>query len=126
MEKYFKFNGTATRSEYWGVNILAGIAAFVLILLGAIIAGSGSTIGIVFGAILMIATFIAAIWISVATSIRRCVNAGINPWWTLAVPLTVICGNSVKMVQLAEQALNRVGCEYTMYRFGVLTIGRFK
>jgi uncharacterized membrane protein YhaH (DUF805 family) len=85
MEKYFKFNGTATRSEYWGVNILAGIAAFVLILLGAIIAGSGSTIGIVFGAILMIATFIAAIWISVATSIRRCVNAGINPWWTLAV-----------------------------------------
>ncbi len=41
-------------------------------------------------------------------------------------PLTIICGNSVKMVQLAEQALNRVGCEYTMYRFGVLTIGRFK
>lgn len=41
-------------------------------------------------------------------------------------PLTVICGNSVKMVQLAENVLNRIGCEYTMYRFGVLTIGRFK
>lgn len=41
-------------------------------------------------------------------------------------PLTVICGNSVKMVQLAEQALNRIGCEHTMYRFGVITIGRFK
>ena len=41
-------------------------------------------------------------------------------------PLTVICGNSVKMVQLAEQTLNRIGCEYTMYRFGTLTIGRFK
>jgi hypothetical protein len=41
-------------------------------------------------------------------------------------PLTVVCGNSVKMVQLAEQVLNRIGCEYTMYRFGVLTIGRFK
>jgi len=41
-------------------------------------------------------------------------------------PLTVICGNSVKMVQLAEQTLNRIGCEYTMYRFGVLTVGRFK
>ena len=41
-------------------------------------------------------------------------------------PLTVICGNSVKMVQLAEATLNRIGCEYTMYRFGVLTIGRFK
>ena len=41
-------------------------------------------------------------------------------------PLTVICGNSVKMVQLTEQVLNRIGCEYAMYRFGVLTIGRFK
>ena len=41
-------------------------------------------------------------------------------------PLTVICGNSVKMVQLAEATLNRIGCDYTMYRFGVLTIGRFK
>jgi len=40
-------------------------------------------------------------------------------------PLTVICGNSVKMVQLAEKTLNKIGCEYTMYRFGVLTIGRF-
>jgi hypothetical protein len=41
-------------------------------------------------------------------------------------PLTVICGNSVKMVKLAETVLNRIGCEYTMYRFGVLTIGKFK
>jgi len=41
-------------------------------------------------------------------------------------PLTVICGNSVKMVKLTETALNRIGCEYSMYRFGVITIGRFK
>lgn len=41
-------------------------------------------------------------------------------------PLTVICGNSVKMVKLAESVLNRIGCEYTMYRFGVITIGKFK
>lgn len=41
-------------------------------------------------------------------------------------PLTVICGNSVKMVHLAEDVINRIGCEYTMYRFGVITIGKFK
>lgn len=41
-------------------------------------------------------------------------------------PLTVVCGNSVKMVQLAEKVLNRIGCEYTMYRFGILTIRRFR
>ena len=40
-------------------------------------------------------------------------------------PLTVICGNSVKMVKLAEVVLNRIGCEYSMYRFGVLTIRKF-
>jgi hypothetical protein len=41
-------------------------------------------------------------------------------------PLTVICGNSVKMVKLTETVLNRIGCEYSMYRFGVLTIRKFK
>ena len=41
-------------------------------------------------------------------------------------PLTVVCGNSVKMIQLVEQVLNRIGCKYTMYRFGILTIERFK
>ena len=40
-------------------------------------------------------------------------------------PLTVICGNSVKMVKLAETVLNRIGCEYSMYRFGVITVERF-
>lgn len=41
-------------------------------------------------------------------------------------PLTVICGNSVKMIQLVEAVLNRIGCEYAMYRFGVITVGKFK
>lgn len=40
-------------------------------------------------------------------------------------PLTIICGNSVKMIELAKQAINRIGCEFQMYRFGVLTVGRF-
>ena len=39
-------------------------------------------------------------------------------------PLTIICGNSVKMIDLAKKTLERVGCECTMYRFGVLTVGR--
>ena len=84
MEQYFKFDGSATRSEYWGVNILAGIAAAILIIIGAAIASTGSGIGIAFGFILIIAAFVAAIWITLATTVRRCKNAGINPWWTLA------------------------------------------
>jgi hypothetical protein len=41
-------------------------------------------------------------------------------------PLTIVCGNSIRMINLAETVLKRIGCEYKMYRFGVLTIGRFK
>lgn len=84
MEQYFKFDGSATRSEFWGVNILAGIAAFILILIGAGIAGTGSGFGVAFGVLLIIATFIAAIWITLATTVRRCKNSGLNPWWAAA------------------------------------------
>lgn len=84
MEKYFKFDGTATRSEYWGVNVIAGIAAFILIMIGVIIAGTNTTVGVGFGFLLIIAAFIAAFWITIATAVRRCKNAGINPWWAAA------------------------------------------
>jgi hypothetical protein len=41
-------------------------------------------------------------------------------------PLKIICGNSVKMVEIAKNTLERIGCEYSMYRFGVLVVGKFK
>jgi hypothetical protein len=40
-------------------------------------------------------------------------------------PLTFICGNSNKMITIVEKVLNRIGCDHTMYRFGVITVGRF-
>lgn len=86
MEKYFKFNGSSTRSEYWGVNIVGGICAFILAMFGTIITGaSSSTFGVIVGALILIATFVAAIWLSVATAVRRCRDAGLNPWWAAAV-----------------------------------------
>ncbi len=39
-----------------------------------------------------------------------------------SVPLTVICGNSARMLALAKESINRIGCEYTEPRFGVLFI----
>ena len=85
MEQYFKFDGSATRSEFWGVNIVGGIVAFVLAFVGAAIAGSSTSgFAIAFGAIILIATFVGAIWLSLATAVRRCRNAGLNPWWAAA------------------------------------------
>ena len=91
MEQYFKFEGSSTRSEYWGVTIVGGICAFILSLFGAIFAfGELGAIANVFGGIVLIATFIGAIWLTVATTMRRCRNAGINTWWTLAICIPYI------------------------------------
>ena len=40
-------------------------------------------------------------------------------------PLTIICGNSVKMVDLVNATVDRIGCVREMYRYGVITVARF-
>ena len=39
-----------------------------------------------------------------------------------SVPLTVICGNSTRMLALAKETVNRIGCEFYEPRFGVICI----
>jgi hypothetical protein len=39
-----------------------------------------------------------------------------------SVPLTIICGNSNTMMQLARDVVNRVGCEYIEPRFGIIVV----
>ena len=41
-----------------------------------------------------------------------------------SVPLTVICGNSIRMLSLAKETINRIGCEYNEPRFGTICIIR--
>lgn len=89
MEKYFKFDGVATRSEYWGVMIIATLLAFVFGLFGGFALGfggsAGSVLGTIFGGLVLLATIVASAWVSIATCVRRCRDAGINVWWTLGV-----------------------------------------
>ena len=83
MEKYFKFDGVATRSEYWGVMIIATVVAFIFGLFGGVAIGAGGAISTAFGFLILLATIVASAWVSIATCIRRCRDAGINVWWTL-------------------------------------------
>jgi len=38
------------------------------------------------------------------------------------LPLSIICGNSDKMVSLVRKVVNRLGCETHTDRFGVIVI----
>jgi len=40
-------------------------------------------------------------------------------------PLTIICGNSPKMISLVNNVTQRIGCITEMYRYGVITVARF-
>lgn len=84
MEKYFKFEGSATRSEYWAVVLIGGVVGFTFALLGALLlAAEIGAFASVVGGLILAVTLIGALWLSIATTMRRCRNAGINTWWTL-------------------------------------------
>lgn len=89
MTEYFKFNGVATRSEYWAVMIIANIVGLVLGVAGGAMIGAEAGLQ-VFGLLLLLATVIAQVWLSFATGARRSRDAGINPWWVLTFLLPYI------------------------------------
>ena len=37
-------------------------------------------------------------------------------------PLEIICGNSVKMIKLAQKVIDKLDCDTHMYRYGVIVI----
>ena len=87
IEKYFAFTGTASRSEYWGVNIMSYLLLLPILIVG-IIFTMGGLVGSVVGGLLIIGGVIALAWAVLATTARRCRDAGINPWFagTILIP----------------------------------------
>ena len=76
MKEYFKFEGTAKRQEYWAV-ILLSVVAYVA---GFIVLESGTL-----GALIALAIFVAALWATIAVTVKRLRDAGLNTWWILAI-----------------------------------------
>jgi uncharacterized membrane protein YhaH (DUF805 family) len=81
MGQYFSFSNTATRSEYWAVQLISLVAVAILMTAAGLTAISLPGLGLV----LILAMGVAYIWILLATSARRCRDADISPWWTLAL-----------------------------------------
>ena len=88
-KKYFAFTGTASRSEYWGVYLISWLLlgltsslAFIVFVLSLpfTIVVIGLLGWIISLAILCVGSVISC-WLWIATTIRRCNDAGINPWF---------------------------------------------
>lgn len=94
MDKYFRFSGLATRSEYWAVYLINFAAFLVLLLTGVIFYGIGesmdSVIPMLIGGLILVISLVGPCWVAIATTVRRCKDAGINPWWTLATLIPYI------------------------------------
>jgi len=89
MGKYFSFEGKASRQEYWGVVAIVLIGFFFLsITLGINLVMTSSAqgyggLGLSF--VVFLAGFGILSWVDIATTARRCRDAGISPWWTLTI-----------------------------------------
>jgi uncharacterized membrane protein YhaH (DUF805 family) len=94
MTKYFKFDGLATRSEYWAVYLINLAVFFVLLFTGVVFFGIGesmdSVVPMLIGGLILVVSLVGPTWIAIATTVRRCKDADINPWWTLSTLIPYI------------------------------------
>lgn len=82
MGKYADFHGLASRSEYWAVIILTYITFSITAGLASLFFLSMDMTGVFLGLSSLSFLIVIHLGIILATTARRCRDAGINPWWT--------------------------------------------
>lgn len=85
MEKYFKFDGTVKRAEYWGTMVLVTFVAFLALLMSVGMMISVSPSVVITGVALLVATIVVDIWLTVAVASKRCRDIGVHPMWGLTL-----------------------------------------
>ena len=83
-KKYSNFDRISTRSEYWGVILCMFGISVAVGLVAVLFTAMLGTFGAVIGFLGCVAAFVGIMWISIATVVARCRDAGINPWFTVA------------------------------------------
>jgi uncharacterized membrane protein YhaH (DUF805 family) len=81
VQQYFSFKLTATRSEYWAIQIIGFLVFAAVVIVGMLFTVAQLFF---FTAVIYLAAIVVYVWLLIATSVRRCRDADINPWWTLA------------------------------------------
>ena len=94
-KKYFAFDGKASRSEYWGTFLIGCVLCVLSTILAFAVFVISSPLTIIFIGLIGWAMslcilgigWIIAFWLWAASIIRRCNDAGINPWFSLTILL---------------------------------------
>lgn len=84
MKQFLTFQDRSTRSEYWGVWLISTLLESLLILFGVMLWLSGTS-GVVTGSIIVFVSAVMGIWMQLSVTVRRCRDAGINPWFAVAI-----------------------------------------
>lgn len=87
--RYSNFEGRAPRSEYWGVMFISVALLFALWTIGFMFVAFGE-VWVAVGAIIILATIVGWFWVGLATTVRRCRDADISPWFTAATFLPYV------------------------------------
>ena len=82
--KYFSLQGTATRSEYWAVNLIGYFSLIVAAVIATVLIMSGF-LGVLVGSLLMLVVSVSLVWSVITVTVRRCRDIGINPWFSLTL-----------------------------------------
>ena len=82
-KKYSDFNRKATRSEYWGVMLSLFAITFLVAIVSMAFLAIG-WLGTLLGLAVLLTGMVLTTWVTIATIVARCRDAGINPWFTLA------------------------------------------
>ena len=94
-KKYFASDGKASRSEYWGVYLISWLLlglftslAFILFVLSLpftiVVIG---LVGWIISLAIICAGSVISCWLWITTTIRRCNDIGINPWFSITILL---------------------------------------
>ena len=82
-KKYSDFGRKAKRSEFWGVALsLFGLGFLVTVT--CILLMLGGWLGSIIAIPALLVFMVLSTWVSIATIVARCRDAGINPWFTAA------------------------------------------
>lgn len=89
MTQYFSFKNRAMRSEYWGVQVLGLVSYLIIAFIAGFFIGLGDETGSIMASLVGLGGFVSATlvytWLVLATTVRRCRDAGVSVWWTAGV-----------------------------------------